>query len=82
MEEAIFEHLTDYNFADKIVGAGFDTTASNSGRFNDTVVCLEQKLKKSLLYLLSQHNIYEIMLRAEFESKFDSTSGKYVGIFE
>lgn len=71
--DSVYKLLIDWNVADAIAGASFDTTASNSGRLRGAAVLLEQKLGRSLLYLPCRHHICEITLRAAFESKTQTT---------
>lgn len=74
ISRATFNMLTEWGISDKIVAACFDTTASNSGRFNGSAVLLEQLLERSLLYLPCRHHICELYLRAAFESSAGSSS--------
>lgn len=56
MSKAPFNLLTERGIADKMVAACFDTTASNSGRWNGAAVLLEQLLRRNLLYLPCRHH--------------------------
>lgn len=78
---AVYKLLIDWNIADAIAGASFDTTACNSGRLRGAAVLLEQKLGRSLLYLPCRHHICELSLRAAFESKTGKTTGVNVPLF-
>ncbi|XP_050340394.1 uncharacterized protein LOC126766704 isoform X2 [Bactrocera neohumeralis] len=60
----------------------FDTTATNTGKRNGAGMLLEQKLKRSLLWLPCRHHIAEIILRAVFEIYFGKSCGPEVAIFE
>lgn len=45
----------------------FDTTASNTGRFNGACALLEQKLERDLLLFACRHYVYELVLKGVFE---------------
>lgn len=74
-EQALAVHnaLVDWNIEDKVQFLCFDTTASNTGRFNGACVLLEQKLNRELFYLPCRHHIYELVLRSVFEAKISQT---------
>lgn len=82
MSEAIYEQLSEWNLKENVVAAYFDTTASNTGRFNGAAVLLEQKLGLDLLYFPYRHHIRELKLRAAFESKFGASSSTMVPLFQ
>jgi len=69
--------LTEWGISDKIVAVCFETTASNSGRFNGLLVLLEHLLERSLFYLPCRHHICELYLRAAFESSASSLCLNY-----
>ncbi|KAK2714831.1 hypothetical protein QYM36_009137 [Artemia franciscana] len=46
-----------------------DATASNTGRFNGAYAILEQTLGSELLLFLCHHHVYELVLKAVFETK-------------
>lgn len=61
----------------------YDTTASNSGVRNGSVVLLEQELKKKLLHLPCRHHIMELVLEAAFTEVFEEkSSGPDISIFK
>ena len=80
--EAIFETLCEWGLDEMVQACCFDTTASNTGRFNGSCVILEQLLERNLLYLPCRHHILEIIIRAVFESKIPNTSGPNVPLFK
>lgn len=83
MCDAIYELLVEWNVDQNISALCCDTTFSNTGKINGAASLLEQKLERDLLYLPCRHHIYEIVLRAVFESKFGSaTSGSDVPLFK
>lgn len=60
-----------------------DTTASNTGRFNGACALLEQKLERELLLFACRHHVYELVLKAVFETKIKQvTSGPDIALFK
>lgn len=78
----VYQRLQQWNIVDKVKGLSFDTTASNTGINAGAVALLENKMARNLIHLPCRHHIYEIMLRAVFETKHSSTSAPEVPIFE
>jgi hypothetical protein len=79
---AVHNMLEEWGLASTIQAMCFDTTSSNTGSANGTCVILEGLLHRDLLYLPCRHHIYEIILRAVFESYFGATSAPNVLIFD
>ncbi|GBP74674.1 hypothetical protein EVAR_58940_1 [Eumeta japonica] len=67
--KAISTALFDWNLHDKVQIMCCDTTASNTGRFSGACAILEQTLKRELLLFACRHHIYELVLKAVFETK-------------
>lgn len=82
MAEGVYSALIDWNAIDDIVAVSFDTTSSNTGRDNGAIAFLERSLGKTLLKLACRHHIFEIILKAVFDTKFGTTSGPVVLIFQ
>jgi hypothetical protein len=78
---AVYALLDEWNLAEKVAGLSFDTTASNSGRLSGAAHLLEQKLGRILLNLACRHHVYELMLKAVFETLAGSSTGPDVGLF-
>ncbi|XP_071580212.1 uncharacterized protein [Temnothorax nylanderi] len=79
---AVCETLAEWGFQNYVKALVFDTTATNTGRFNGACVLIENFLEKDLLYLPCRHHIYEIILRSVFEEKMGKTTGPNVLIFK
>lgn len=79
---AVYKLLTEWNVCNDVVAFCTDTTSSNTGCYNGAIVLLQQMLGRSILYFGCRHHVYEILLRAAFESKFGGTSSPNVPIFE
>lgn len=60
-----------------------DTTASNTGRFSGACALLEQTLERELLLFACRHHVYELVLKAVFETKVKHiTSSPDIPIFK
>lgn len=70
--QAVWNAIVDWNLEDKVQILCCDTTASNTGRFNGACVLLEQKLNREMLIFACRHHIYELVLKAVFESKISN----------
>lgn len=78
---AVHALLDEWNLAEKVAGLSFDTTPSNSGRLSGAAYLLEQKLGRTLLSLACRHHVYELTLKAAFETLAGSSTGPQVGLF-
>lgn len=67
--DAVYKVLDEWRLVDKIEAVCTDTTSVNTGDKNGAVFLLEEKLKKTLLYLPCRHHIYELILRDIFMTK-------------
>lgn len=65
----------------RIVGLCCDTTASNTGKFNNAAVLIEQLLEIYLLLFKCRHHIFEVILKVTFDSQIFNSSGSNVLIF-
>ncbi|XP_076279088.1 uncharacterized protein LOC143208527 isoform X1 [Lasioglossum baleicum] len=79
---AIFSKTEEWNLSQQVEALCFDTTATNTGRIQGACVLLEQKLEKELLYLPCRHHIYELILRAAFDTKMKKSTGPDVPLFK
>ena len=82
MASAIYETLETWGIVEKVQAFGFDTTASNTGRFNGTCTLLEQKLERNILYFGCRHHIFEIILAAVFSKADFTISGPDIPLFK
>lgn len=57
--QGLFQLLRRWNLEGWIIGMLFDTTDTNTGRFNAACVRVEQKLGKWLLHIACRHHIME-----------------------
>ena len=66
MKDVIVQYLSKYGLADesltgiKVIGMGFDTTASNTGHLNGAAALLENELKKALIWFGCRHHVAEL----------------------
>lgn len=61
--DTVHQVLIDWRLVQKIIGACFDTTASNSGAHNGAAKILEELLNRALLWLACRHHIGELHIR-------------------
>lgn len=80
--DTIFKVLCEWGLIDIVQGCYFDTTAVNTGLEKSTCVLLEKHLQRSLINLACRHHIFEILIRAAFESKLSGTSGPDVALLK
>ena len=58
--------LTSWRCSDSIVNMTFDTTASNTGHISAACVCIQNELKKPLLWSACRHHVGEELLSQVF----------------
>lgn len=71
---AVYNALKDWSLEHMVQFLCFDTTASNTGRFNGACILIEQKLNRELFYFPCRHHIYELVLRSVFEAKISQVA--------
>jgi len=79
---AVFDTLDNWGLVEIVQAICCDTTAANTGRLNGACTLLQQKIGRSLLMLPCRHHIFEIVLKAAFESKMGTTSAPVVLLFQ
>ena len=79
---AVYETLCEWGLRDIVKACCFDTTAVNTGKDNGSCILLEKKLERHLLNLACRHHIFELVIKAAFESKIPGTSGPDVLLFK
>ena len=57
-----------------LVSVGFDTTTSNTGCRQGSVIRIEQELQKRLLWLAYRHHMYELHIKHAFTKLFGERS--------
>jgi hypothetical protein len=78
----VHEMLIDWGIADNVKALCCDTTSSNLGHLNGAAVNLEKLLKRDLLYLPCRHHIFELILRAAFETFIPKSTAPSVKLFD
>ena len=58
-----------------LVSVGLDTTTSNTGLRQGSVIRIEQELQKRLLWLSCRHHMYELHIKHAFTKLFGERSG-------
>lgn len=81
---AVLACLKEWNLQSKVSGLCFDTTASNTGRYNGASILIEQNLGRDLLHLACRHHILEIVLEKVFTALkiTAATSGPDIAMFK
>lgn len=79
---AVYQCVEQWNLTDRVKFVSYDTTAANSGVKSGAATLLEKKISRKLTHLPCRHHIFEIILRAVFETKLYPTSAPEVPIFE
>ncbi len=74
--DTVNQILIDWRLVEKIIGACFDTTASNSGEHNGAAKILEELLDRALLWLACRHHIGELHIRHANNSIRGKPAGK------
>lgn len=81
--DTIFDILNEWGIANKVKALCCDTTASNTGHLKGACILLEHLLEKDLMYLPCRRHILELVLKAVFEAKLESTTtGPDVQLFK
>lgn len=83
MAQAMYNLIVEWGIKDSIMAVCADTTNSNTGRgkIGGAIFHLEKLLGREILYFACRHHVYEVLLRAAFESKFGKTTGPDVPLF-
>lgn len=82
--DAVVSCLNSWNLSQKVKALCFDTTASNTGRFNGACVLIQRALGQSLLHFACRHHVFEIVLQKVFMAlKITSaSSGPDIAMFK
>ena len=67
--------LQNWNCSNTVIGLCFDTTSSNTVKFNGAAVLLEQLLRKKLLWLSCRLHIMELIISKVAAFLFGKTTG-------
>ena len=75
ISQDVHKVLVEWKLDDRIVGAVFDTTSSNTGAIRRSVVSLMEKLGRPLLPLACRHHApSELILKKVFSHIFDEAA--------
>ena len=72
--EAIKHILNAWNLKKQSVAMCFDTSASNTGKFNGACIFLEALLDHPLLWTACCHHVHEVILAHVFKCLFGNSS--------
>ena len=79
---AVIGLLESWDIGTDIVGACFDTTASNTGHYSGACVLLENLLERPLLWLACRHHIFEVLLSDVFTACMGPSSDPDILLFK
>lgn len=79
--DAVMEALQDWGLEDRVIGLGFDTTASNTGIIGGTCILLEQALGRQLLNLACRHHMHELVAMKAFTECMGPSTGPEIVLF-
>ncbi|KAF2902851.1 hypothetical protein ILUMI_03334, partial [Ignelater luminosus] len=68
ISNAVFNTLEKWDLVDNVQAFVFDTTSSNTDRFNGACTLLEMKLGRNILFLACRHHIFELVFQAAMSS--------------
>lgn len=71
---AVYQLMEDWGIKERFKMMCFDTTASNTGIYNDACVLLEQQFRKDFLNIACCH-VYELRVAAVFNILMAPSSG-------
>lgn len=80
--ETVLEHVTEWNLLEAIVAICTDTTASNTGVTNGSVVLFQESIQRNVLYFACRHHVDEIIIGGVFIGLFGETTGPSPELFE
>lgn len=75
ISDTVYEHVVEWNLLDEIVAVCTDTTASNTGIFNGSVVLFQQLMERNILYFACRHHVLELIVGAVYEVLFGESTG-------
>ena len=78
----VITSLKDWKCDELVIGACFDTTASNTGWLQGACVRIEKELKRPLLWLPCRHHIAELFLKDAWTSIFGEDMSPYYQEFK
>ena len=77
----VFKLLEEWNIVENIVGAVFDTTSSNSGRWKGSVTLIERRLNHHIFWLACRHHVYELHIKHVAEVVMGKRNSPSEGLF-
>lgn len=80
--ETILKLVRENGLETRIIGMGFDKTASNTGLVRGACTQIERELQRPLLCLACRHHVYEVVLKDVFECCHGHTSGLDIALFK
>lgn len=80
--DTVYENVIDWNLSEAIVALYTDTTASNTGGTNGSVVLFQKLMQRNILYFACRHHVDELIVSGIFIGLFGETNGPSPEMFE
>lgn len=81
ISDTVHEHVVEWKVLDKIIGICTDTTSSNTGRLNGSVILFQSLMKRNVLYFACRHHVLELLIGAVYIELFDESTGPSPDMF-
>lgn len=79
---AVVKALQQWHIADMVQSMCFDTTSSNTGRFNSVCVKIEHLLGRDLLHFACRHHVVKFLVGAAFKVDIGASSASDILLFK
>lgn len=80
--ETVYEHIVNWSITEWIIGICTDTTATNTGCTNGSVILFQVLMEQNLLYFACRHHVFELVIGAIFIALFGETTAPSPDMFE
>lgn len=82
ISDTVYEHVIDWRISDAIAAICTDTTATNTGQTNGSVILFQKKMNRNILYFACRHHFLELIIGAIFQLLFGESTGTSPSLFE
>lgn len=82
ISDTVFEHIVDWKLLESVVAVCTDTTATNTGHENGSVVLFQLLAGRNMLYFACRHHVDELTIGAVFVGLFGESTGPSPTMFE
>ena len=81
MSSVTYDILTNWNAAENVIGTVWDTTASNTGKWEGAAGHMEKLLHRALLWVACRHHVAELHVKHANDNVRGGTSGRFYFLF-